>query len=248
MAGAQPTARTNPAANADAMFTPDQGSFIAAMWAYTRLDKNVIAAWVLSENAAGGENGAQNWLGVGIETGGTRVGNTSSVWNSPVTAAEATAAWGTGDKYKLKQMGFTQFSVASPEIKKIFAAWNESAEQQIALIQYNGPGGWSTGGEPSLPSLYNQIVAAGGINLQDGTWSKNAAKYPASGSSGTVTPDFQVPNPLGVFSSVADFLSQWFSTAGLIRMAKIIAGMVLVFMSIKMLMNREGLSVPKVGV
>lgn len=245
MAGTVARAKTNPAQNADNMFTPDQGNFIAAFHAYTKLDVNVIGAWVLSENAAGGQNGAQNWLGVGITDSG-RVGNTSSVWDSPVTAAEATAAWGQGDAHKLRDMGFTQFQVASPEIQqKIFQSYMDSPAVQIAGIKYNGPGGWSTGGEPAIQGAYDSIIQAGGINLQNQAWFDRAKQYTPGSSSGVVYPDNTL-NPSGIinditspFTSVADFLSKWFSPSGLLRLAKLIGGFVIVFMSLRMLMRQE---------
>lgn len=143
-------------ANGNARLSADQQVFASVLAAETKLDPTVVAAWTVSENGGSSSNGANNWLGVGIQNSG-KYGANSPIWKNPVTAAVATAQWLKGQR---DDIGGGR---ASPQIQAIAATAGQPVTSQIAAIRYNGKGGWSTAGEPAIQGAYNDIKTKGGF-------------------------------------------------------------------------------------
>ncbi len=137
----------------------NQLTFASTLQQETGLSLPVIQAWLAAEqgneNANPASSGLYNFLNVGV-TGGGNFGTGDSIWNNPVTAAKATAAWLKGQPGAVPGYG-----PASGPIQAIAKTAGQSPQAQIAAIQYHGTGGWSTGGEPALPGAYSQ--ATGGV-------------------------------------------------------------------------------------
>lgn len=130
-------------------FSANQKAFAAELQAKTGLDPGVIAAWMAAEEPVGatsGYAGTQDWLNVGITDSGPE-GAGNSVWQSPVTAADATAQWLAGT------WSDPGFGTASAGIQAILKSVSGGAAAQIAAIQSSG---WASSGYPDLPSLYQQ--------------------------------------------------------------------------------------------
>jgi hypothetical protein len=124
----------------------------------TGLDPKVIIAWMRNEqpaeNANPASSGLYNFLNVGV-TGSGNYGTGDSIWNSPVTAADATAAWLKGSPTAVPGYG-----ASAAGIQAIERTAGGSPAAQIAAIQHSG---WAGAGETALPSLYAQAV--GGISV-----------------------------------------------------------------------------------
>jgi len=132
----------------------NQLTFARELAAKTGLNGNVVAAWLLQEqgveNANPASSGLYNFLNVGV-TGSGNFGTSDSIWNNPLTAADATAGWLMGVKTAVP--GWER---SSPLLD--FSAIRGNPQAQITAIQQSG---FATSGEPSLPALYQE--AAGGI-------------------------------------------------------------------------------------
>lgn len=240
-------------ANANAKLTLNQQIFSLVLASEAKLNPNVVAAWVLNEQsgsaAAYYQNGPafyggkpyNNWLNIGVtqasdETNGLH-GTTSSIWSDPVQAAQATAKWiATGQ-------GVPNWARSSSVDLKP----GGSPAEQIAAIQGSG---WASGGETALPSLYNEIVGAGGLQITDqqknavigyatkpnfGGLLDNPVSLLTLGIAGTPgSPVSSVVNTVsGAVSGTASLVGALTNPATWIRVGKFAFGSVLMFMGLK---------------
>ncbi len=144
-------------APASGQLTSAQQQFASTLSADTGLNPNVVSAWLLAEESGGAAQSRQaagnnDWLNVGYTDSGT-YGAGDSVWSSPTAAANATAAWLQG------QNSIPGYGTASSGIQSILASVGQTPAAQIQAIQSSG---WSSGGYPSLGSIYEQVA---GVNL-----------------------------------------------------------------------------------
>lgn len=133
--------------------SPNQQLFATTLSKSTGLPVDLVAAWMINEepqgaNAIVGQNN-QDWLNVANTNSGFK--GATNPWSNPVTAAQDTANWMEG---KWADPGY---GYASQPIQQIVPDYTKGGvDAAIKAIQYNGKGGWSTGGETALPSLYAQ--------------------------------------------------------------------------------------------
>ena len=90
--------------------------------------------------------GNNDWLNIGYTDSAT-YGASDSVWSDPTSAANATAEWLKG------QDSIPGYGTASSGIQGILGSVGQTPTAQIQAIQDSG---WSSGGYPSLPELYQQ--------------------------------------------------------------------------------------------
>lgn len=147
-----------------AKLNSNQQAFAKRLSADTGLSLAVCQAWCLAEepaSASSAPNGANNWLNIGAFDSGNWAGGGASVWDSPVSAADATASFILGRPVNGQRapMG------ASPGIRAIANSAGQSAAAQVSAIQNSG---WATSHYPDLPSLLSSV--GGGISISpDGT-------------------------------------------------------------------------------
>ncbi|HEY4279927.1 MAG TPA: hypothetical protein VGM91_17005 [Conexibacter sp.] len=132
--------------------TAGQQAFVTQLAAQTGLNPQVVAAWALSEESSGAaatREGAHNndWLNIGYTDSGT-FGAGASVWNDPISAANATAGWLKG------QDTIDGYGTASAGVQSILQTAGQSPEAQVAALQRSG---WASSGYPDLPGLLRQI-------------------------------------------------------------------------------------------
>jgi hypothetical protein len=144
-------------ASAGSQLTSGQQQFASTLSAETGLNPGVVSAWLLAEESGGAAQSRQgagnnDWLNIGYTDSAT-YGAGDSVWSDPVTAANATAEWLKG------QNSIPGYGTASSGIQAILSSVGQTPAAQIQAIQGSG---WSSGGYPSLGSLYDQV--AGGTN------------------------------------------------------------------------------------
>jgi hypothetical protein len=142
------------APNSSSLLTSKQQQFAGRLQSDTGLDPGVIAAWVLAEESSGAaqaRDSANNndWLNIGYTDSAT-LGAGNTVWSSPSTAADATAAWIQGT---WSDPGFGR---SSSGVRAILNTIGQGATAQIAAIQNSG---WASSGYPSLPALFHQVTA-----------------------------------------------------------------------------------------
>ncbi len=152
-AGVGTGSATLPAA-ATSMLTTDQQQFASRLAADTGLNPGVISAWLLAEESGGAAQSRQaagnnDWLNIGYTGSGT-YGANGSEWSDPVTAADATAGWLSG------QNTIPGYGTASSSIQGILSTVGQSPQAQISALQNSG---WAGSGYPDLPALYNQVTA-----------------------------------------------------------------------------------------
>jgi hypothetical protein len=140
-------------AKATQMLTSGQQTFAARLAQQTGLDPGVISSWLLAEESGGAARSREaasnnNWLNIGYTDSGT-YGASASVWSSPESAADATAAWLKGQK------SVDGYGAASAGIRAIVATAGQSPQAQIAALQGSG---WASSGYPDLPALYSQVT------------------------------------------------------------------------------------------
>jgi hypothetical protein len=129
----------------------NQSAFAGELAKQTGLDPTVIGAWLLSEEPASASqapNGANNWLNIGAFDSGDWAGGSNAVWDNPITAADATAAW-------LHGADSLGIGAASPGIQGILQSVGGSAQQQIQAIQGSG---WASSGYPELTEIYDELA------------------------------------------------------------------------------------------
>lgn len=135
----------------------NQNTFASTLSTLTGLNPAVVAAWVLSEepsSASQAPNGANNWLNIGAFDSG----NWSTLggdFSTPTSGAQTTAQFLEGT-----------WGGASTGIQNIIKTVGESPQTQISAIQGSG---WASSGYPNLPTVYQQIVSAGGIGTTSTT-------------------------------------------------------------------------------
>jgi hypothetical protein len=146
---------SNPLSN---LFSSEQLQFIKQFSKQTGLNQQVVAAWVHAEEPAESTNaghGNNNWLNIGI-TGSANYGANDAVWNSPITAANATAAWLKG------QASVPGYGTASAGIRGILASASLPAADQVKAIQASG---WAASGYPALAQDYGQLGGQAATDL-----------------------------------------------------------------------------------
>ena len=119
----------------------------------TGLNPGVVAAWELAEESGSAAQSRQaagnnDWLNIGYTDSGT-YGAGDGIWASPVSAADATAAWMKGAD------AIPGYGTASSGVRAIAATAGQSPSAQIAAIQNSG---WASSGYPDLASLYQQVA------------------------------------------------------------------------------------------
>jgi hypothetical protein len=141
--------------SASSQLTSGQQQFASTLSAETGLNPNVVSAWLLAEESGGAAQSRQSannndWLNIGYTDSAT-YGASDSVWSDPTTAANATAAWLKG------QDSIPGYGTASSGIQSILSNVGQTPAAQIQAIQSSG---WSSGGYPSLGTLYDQVSGA----------------------------------------------------------------------------------------
>jgi hypothetical protein len=139
--------------SASSQLTSGQQQFASTLSAETGLNPNVVSSWLLAEESGGAAQSRQaagnnDWLNIGYTDSGT-YGSSDSVWSDPTTAANATAAWLQG------QDSIPGYGTASSGIQSILSSVGQTPAAQIQAIQGSG---WSSGGYPSLDSLYQDVT------------------------------------------------------------------------------------------
>jgi hypothetical protein len=154
--GSAPPAASGPSSSSTlgGTRTSGQQQFACRLSEETGLDPQVIGAWLLAEESGEASQSRQaannnDWLNIGYTDSGT-YGSSDSIWGNPITAAEATAGWLSG------QNTIAGYGSASPGIQAILSTAGQPAQAQIAAIQQSG---WASSGYPDLPALYQQIAA-----------------------------------------------------------------------------------------
>lgn len=141
------------------LLSPNQQTFLSAAAARTKLDPNVLGAWLRNEEPMTDQNtdpaghGRYNFLNVGI-TDSKPYGAASSFWTDPRTAGDATGKW------LLGQLAIPGFGKSAASIQALGRVAGKSPQEQIRAIQQSG---WASGGETAMPGLYQQITGAGGV-------------------------------------------------------------------------------------
>jgi hypothetical protein len=143
-------------ASASSMLTSGQQQFAATLSSATGLNPGVVTSWLLAEESGGAAQSRQSagnndWLNIGYTDSAT-YGSNDSVWSDPVSAANATAQWLKG------QDSIPGYGTASTGIQAILGSVGQTPAAQIQSIQSSG---WSSGGYPSLDSLYSQVTGTG---------------------------------------------------------------------------------------
>jgi hypothetical protein len=138
--------------SASSQLTSGQQQFASTLSAETGLNPNVVSSWLLAEESGGAAQSRQaagnnDWLNIGYTGSGT-YGSTDSVWSDPTTAANATAGWLKG------QDSIPGYGTASSGVQSILSSVGQTPATQIQAIQSSG---WSSGGYPSLGTLYSQV-------------------------------------------------------------------------------------------
>jgi hypothetical protein len=141
--------------SASAQLTSGQQQFASTLSAETGLNPNVVSAWLLAEESGGAAQSRQSannndWLNIGYTDSAT-YGASDSVWSDPTSAANATAAWLKG------QNSIAGYGTASSGIQSILSSVGQTPAAQIQALQSSG---WSSGGYPSLGTLYDQVATA----------------------------------------------------------------------------------------
>ena len=136
------------------LLTTGQQQFASRLAAQTGLDPGMISAWLLAEESCGAAQSRQSannndWLNIGYTDSGT-YGASASIWNDPITAADATAGWLKGQD---TIPGYGRAVSGSPG--RPFDRRASRPPAQIAALQQSG---WASSGYPDLPGLYQQIV------------------------------------------------------------------------------------------
>ena len=135
------------------LLTTGQQQFASRLAAQTGLDPGMISAWLLAEESSGAAQSRQSannndWLNIGYTDSGT-YGAGASIWNDPITAADATAGWLKG------QDTIPGYGRASAGVQAVLSTAGQPPASQIAALQQSG---WASSGYPDLPGLYQQLV------------------------------------------------------------------------------------------
>ncbi len=141
--------------SAGSMLTSGQQQFASTLSAETGLNPGVVTSWLLAEESGGAAQSRQaagnnDWLNIGYTDSAT-YGASDSVWSDPTSAANATAEWLKG------QDSIPGYGTASSGIQSILSSVGQTPAAQIQAIQGSG---WSSGGYPSLDSLYSQVTGS----------------------------------------------------------------------------------------
>lgn len=234
----------------------NQQTFAGQLAKDTGLNLNVVDAWLRNEEPAissNGTSGANNFLNVGI-TGNGSYGYANPVWNSPTSAADATAAWLEGKPIGTGGYSSTGYPGGGSTGSGILAAAKSSPAAQMFAIQHSG---FASGGETALPSLYQQITG-GVVTMPSTVQNTPAASSSSSGGSGSsnaqasllqggyIQPSgglFSSLNPFNAIAGVWDALLGQAKYAGLF-IAVLAVGALLIIKGI----SANGVKTPRINV
>lgn len=139
-------------------FSSAQRSFAAELSKDTGLNVNVIFAWMQNEQppgSASAPNGVNNWLNVGA-TGSGFFGGQIPEWANPISAADETAKWMSGQAIGTGGYTNTGYEGASSGIQAILKTASGDVSAQIAAIQGSG---WASGGEAAMLNIYKELTS-----------------------------------------------------------------------------------------
>lgn len=131
----------------------NQKLFASALSKSTGLNPGAVEAWMIAEEppgASSGYQGTQDWLNVGITDSGPK-GSGNSVWDDPVSAAQATANWMKGT------WADPGFGNASSGIQGILKTVGQTPAEQLAAIAGSGWASSGYGGAAKLQSLLGTV-------------------------------------------------------------------------------------------
>jgi hypothetical protein len=213
------------------LLTSAQQEFAAQLQADTGLNASVVEAWLLAEESGSAAQYYEglswnDWLNIGM-TGQSGAapkasinGLDDSIWDDPVTAANATAEWLEGRAGAVPGYGTPPAS-----IQDILNTKDQSASTQISAIQQSG---WASGGYPELAEVYQEVVGAGGATGTAQPFDKDPTGVPTSG----VGVHVSVPNPLSPITSAVSGLwgdlTNSAAYAGLFVLALLVGGFLIV--------------------
>ena len=181
--------------------TPGQATFINRLSKDTGLPTPFLEAWVHEEqnnqNAQRYEGqGYNNWLNIGntdqMVAAGRR--NNDPVYNNPLTAADATAAWMQGKS----KAGYDYASQGIQDWYRAATGPGATAQSIISGLQGSG---WASGGEGLLNTIYSHY--AGGSGLVTGATGSSGANggtndtAPSGGGNTKNTQPLGPPAPTG---------------------------------------------------
>ncbi len=118
------------------MLTTGQQRFASRLAAQTGLYPGMICAWLLAEESSGAAQSRQSannndWLNIGYTDSGT-YGAGASIWNDPITAADATAGWLKG------QDTIPGYGRAQAGVQAVLQTAGQPPGSQIAALQQSG--------------------------------------------------------------------------------------------------------------
>jgi hypothetical protein len=203
------------------LLTSDQQAFATELAAKTGLSPAVVGGWVLAEESGDAATGRQasnnnDWLNIGY-TGSNAAGSNGTgdaVWQSPLTAADATAAWLDG------RSSIPGYGTASAGIQGILKTAGQSEASQVSAIQSSG---WAASHYPELSDLVRQISESAGLGPNSIINPKNSIATPVTGIPGAVT------GLISKASAVSGLISKLTDPSTWLRVAAIVgAGVLLI--------------------
>lgn len=154
--------------------SPAAHAFTTRLAAQTGLNPRVIAGWVMAETSGHNTtNGPNNWLNVGSFDSGFQGGG-ANVWQNPITAADATAAFLSGRPVNGIR---PPLGGGAPSIRGILSTVGRGPIAQVQAIQNSG---WAS-------SHYNNSLMADVRPFLGQPWPAGAAP------GATAVPGAQVP-------------------------------------------------------
>jgi hypothetical protein len=206
------------------LLTSDQQAFATELAAKTGLSPAVVGGWVLAEESGDAATGRQasnnnDWLNIGY-TGSNAAGSNGTadaVWQSPLTAADATAAWLDG------RSSIPGYGTASAGIQGILKTAGQSEASQVSAIQSSG---WAASHYPELSDLVRQISESAGLGPNPDLNPKSSTATPVTGIPGANATGAAVT---GAVSTVSGLISKLTDPSTWLRVAAIVgAGVLLI--------------------
>jgi hypothetical protein len=146
-------------ANAGNYLNSKQMQFAARLSADIGFEPAVICGWIHSEEPKSQTpdqmNGANNWLNIGSWDQGNWSFGGSNVWDTPVSAADATASF---IFWRNVNGVMSPARSLQPIHDGLMGAMGKGTDAQITAIQTCG---WATSGYPSLPQIVALFKPAG---------------------------------------------------------------------------------------
>jgi hypothetical protein len=195
------------------LLTSDQQAFATELAAKTGLSPAVVGGWVLAEESGDAATGRQasnnnDWLNIGY-TGSNAAGSNGTadaVWQSPLTAADATAAWLDG------RSSISGYGTASAGIQGILKTAGQSESSQVSAIQSSG---WAASHYPDLSDLVRQISESAGLGSTPITDPKNSTATLETGIPGANATGGALSTVSGLISKLTD-PSTWLRVAAIV--------------------------------